>query len=387
MSKLDELIKKLCPDGVRFEELKNKKIFKFYYGKGNKIPEDNGGIYNVYGANGIVSHIDEYNCEDVSIIGHIGAVGMVNRCKEKCFVTYNGTIAEVVDKSKVNSQYLYYVLTTLNLPSYKKGSQPFLSVSDFDKIRIPVPPLEVQCEIVHILDDFTLLSAELSAELKARQKQYEYYRNEVLKCSDNKKLVKFGDVAKIQRGASPRPISQFITDDENGVNWIKIGDVEEGKKYITQCKEKITIEGSRKSRLVKKGDFILSNSMSFGRPYILSINGCIHDGWLSISDFQNYYLPDFLYHLLNSNDIQNMFKQKASFGGAVQNLNADIVRNIELPLISLEQQKKIIKVLDKFEIYCNNISEGLPAEIKARQKQYEYYRDKLLTFKELKVNE
>ena len=209
----------------------------------------------------------------------------------------------------------------------------------------------------------------------------------MLKCSDNTKLVKFGDVAKIQRGASPRPISQFITDDENGVNWIKIGDVEEGKKYITQCKEKITIEGSRKSRLVKKGDFILSNSMSFGRPYILSIDGCIHDGWLSISDFQNYYLPDFLYHLLNSNDIQNMFKQKASFGGAVQNLNADIVRNIELPLISLKQQQKIIKVLDKFEIYCNDISEGLPAEIEARQKQYKYYRDKLLTFKELKVNE
>lgn len=78
MSKLDELIKKLCPNGVKFEELRNKKIFKFYYGKGNKIPEDIGGIYEVYGANGVVSHINEYNCEDVTIIGHIGAVGMVN---------------------------------------------------------------------------------------------------------------------------------------------------------------------------------------------------------------------------------------------------------------------------------------------------------------------
>ena len=159
MSKIDELIERLCPNGVRFEELKNKKLFNFYYGKGNRIPEDIGGIYDEYGEKGIVSHINEYNCEDVTIIGHIGAVGMVNRCKKKCFVTYNGTIAEVVDKTMVNSQYLYYVLTTLNLPSYKKGSQPFLSVSDFDKIRIPVPPLEVQCEIVHILDDFTLLSA------------------------------------------------------------------------------------------------------------------------------------------------------------------------------------------------------------------------------------
>lgn len=102
-------------------------MFKFYYGKGNKIPEDIGGKYDVYGANGVVSHINEYNCEDVSIIGHIGAVGMVNRCKGKCFVTYNGTIAEVVDKTKVNSQYLYYVLTTLNLPSYKKEVSHFIS--------------------------------------------------------------------------------------------------------------------------------------------------------------------------------------------------------------------------------------------------------------------
>ena len=180
MNKIDELVNKLCPNGVEFQELKNKNLFKFYYGKGNKIPEDTGGIYDVYGANGVVSHIDEYNCEDVTIIGHIGAVGMVNRCKEKCFVTYNGTIAEVVDKTKVDTQYLYYVLTTLNLPSYKKGSQPFLSVSDFENIKIPVPPLEVQREIVHVLDEFTLLSAELSAELKARQKQYEYYRDKLL---------------------------------------------------------------------------------------------------------------------------------------------------------------------------------------------------------------
>lgn len=180
MHNIKELIKKLCPNGVEFVELSNKELFKFYYGKGNKIPEDVGGIYNVYGANGIVSHINEYNCEDITIIGHIGAVGMVNRCKGKCFVTYNGTIAEVVDKSKVNTQYLYYVLTTLNLPSYKKGSQPFLSFSDFKNIKIPVPPIEVQNEIVRILDDFTELEVELEVELEARRKQYEYYRDKLL---------------------------------------------------------------------------------------------------------------------------------------------------------------------------------------------------------------
>lgn len=138
----------------------------------------------MYGANGVVSHIDDYNCEDVTIIGHIGAVGLVNRCKGKCFVTYNGTIANVVDKSMINTQYFYYVLTTLNLPSYKKGSQPFLSVSDFESIEIPVPPLPVQEHIVKILDRFDKLCNDITeglpAEIEARQKQYEYYRDKLL---------------------------------------------------------------------------------------------------------------------------------------------------------------------------------------------------------------
>ena len=195
---------------------------------------------------------------------------------------------------------------------------------------------------------------------------------------------KFVNIASIQRGASPRPISQFITNDMDGVNWIKIGDVDKESKYITKSKEKITIDGSKKSRKVKKGDFILSNSMSFGRPYILAIDGCIHDGWLSISDFEDVFISDFLYYLLNSNDIQNEFRKKASFGGAVQNLNADIVRGIELHIPSKDDQQKIISFLDRFDKLCNDITNGLPAEIEARQKQYEYYRDKLLTFKEKK---
>ena len=102
-------------------------------------------------------------------------------------------------------------------------------------------------------------------------------------CPDGVEYKSLGEIALIVRGASPRPIKNFITDDEDGVNWIKIGDVLPGSKYITNTKEKITQAGADKSRFVKKGDFILSNSMSFGRPYILEIDGCIHDGWLSIT--------------------------------------------------------------------------------------------------------
>ena len=143
-------------------------------------------------------------------------------------------------------------------------------------------------------------------------------------CPDGVEYKKLGEIATVLRGASPRPIKKYITNDSDGVNWIKIGDVPVGSKYITQSEEKITKEGAEKSRYVQKGDFILSNSMSFGRPYILAIDGCIHDGWLSISNFKDVFLSDYLYYLLSSSAIQQEMKKRASFGGAVQNLNADI---------------------------------------------------------------
>ena len=196
----------------------------------------------------------------------------------------------------------------------------------------------------------------------------------------------FGEIATIVRGASPRPIQNFITDSEDGIPWIKIGDVKPEDKYITTTKEKITLEGSKKSRLVKPGDFILSNSMSFGRPYISKITGCIHDGWLSISNFEDYFIPDFLYHLLSSKTIQDVMSMKASVG-TVKNLNAEIVRSIELPIYSKDEQKRIVNILDKFEELTNDMVNGLPAEIEVRRKQYEYYRNKLLSFEEVEVNE
>ncbi len=157
--------------------------------------------------------------------------------------------------------------------------------------------------------------------------------------------IKIGDVCVVERGGSPRPIDKFITEDENGINWIKIGDTTESM-YITKTAQKIIPEGVKKSRLVHSGDFLLSNSMSFGRPYILNIDGCIHDGWLVLRDKDNLFDKHFLYYCLSSQTTYTKFKSMA-VGGVVNNLNSEMVRNVQIPLPPLNEQRKIATVLDK----------------------------------------
>lgn len=172
--------------------------------------------------------------------------------------------------------------------------------------------------------------------------------------------IQLGSLCNIVRGGSPRPIQNYITDSADGYNWIKIGDVAPGSKYISSTKEKIKKEGLVKTRQVFKGDFILSNSMSFGRPYILKIDGCIHDGWLAIKDVENHFIPDFLYYYLSAPSTYSIF-EKLVKGGVVSNLNSDIVKGIEAPVPRMEVQQQIVAELDKIneviadcrELLCN----------------------------------
>ena len=159
------------------------------------------------------------------------------------------------------------------------------------------------------------------------------------------KYVKLGEVCTVERGGSPRPIDDFITTDENGINWIKIGDADESM-YITKTAQRIKPEGMKKSRCVKPGDFLLSNSMSFGRPYILKIDGCIHDGWLVLRDENNVFDKKFLYYYLSAPITYKKFKSMA-VGGVVNNLNSDMVRKVRVPIPSQEEQHRISDRLDK----------------------------------------
>lgn len=160
---------------------------------------------------------------------------------------------------------------------------------------------------------------------------------------------KLGEIFYIQRGGSPRPIDAYLTKDPNGVNWIKIGDTKNVSKYIYKTKEKIKPEGVKMSRIVEEGDFILSNSMSFGRPYIMKTTGCIHDGWLVLKEKTSGVDQNYLYYVLSSELIYRQFEKLAS-GSTVRNLNIDLVSNVEIAYpSSLAEQKQIVEVLDTVE--------------------------------------
>lgn len=160
------------------------------------------------------------------------------------------------------------------------------------------------------------------------------------------KWIRLDGMATIVRGGSPRPMKNFITKREDGLNWIKIGDAERGTARISQCAEKIIPEGLKKTRFIQKGSLLLTNSMSFGYPYILDVDGCIHDGWLAFSDFESVVNRDYLYYALLSPYCRSIFIAKAA-GAVVKNLNIDKVKEVFVPVPPLHEQARIVAKLEE----------------------------------------
>ena len=165
---------------------------------------------------------------------------------------------------------------------------------------------------------------------------------------------RLGNISNIARGGSPRPIESYITDDKSGINWIKIGDTEKDGKYIYTTKEKIKKEGLSKSRYVESDDFLLTNSMSFGRPYILKTNGCIHDGWLVIGNIKNVFNQDYLYYALSSNFMYQTLSLLAA-GSTVKNLKSDTVKSVLFPIPPMKEQQEIANAVNRFMEYVVSI--------------------------------
>ncbi|EMF0257571.1 restriction endonuclease subunit S [Enterococcus raffinosus] len=191
--------------------------------------------------------------------------------------------------------------------------------------------------------------------------------------------VRFSEVSTIVRGGSPRPIKEFITEADDGINWIKIGDTDKGGKFINSTKEKIKSSGLKKTRYVTKGTFLLTNSMSFGRPYILNVDGAIHDGWLAISNYEEVFSRDFLYYLLSSKVAYHQFLALIS-GAVVKNLNSDKVASLLVPVPPQKEQERIVSAimvgLPKVDDYqklhdrLEKINKELPEKLRKSILQY-----------------
>lgn len=374
MNQLNKLIKKLCPNGVKYKTIQE--LCEITRGK--VISKDfiryNIGEYPVYSSqtenNGELGKINTYdfNGEYLTWTTDGANAGSVFYRNGKFSITNVCGLLKTLN-NKITTKFLFYILS-IEAPKYVNTGMgnPKLMSNLMAKIRVAVPPLEVQDEIVRILDDFTLLSAELSAELKARQKQFEYYNNKLLNISGEIKQI--GDVANFSTGSKPNKI------------------IEEYNKTLYEYINAGTTNSGYFNETNRKGNAVTTPSR--GQGGIGFVGYQEKDFWLGPLCYaiypkdNNVLNPKYLYYELSSKR-DEILKRKNT--GGVPSLNGCDLKTIPINVPSIEDQNKIVDILDKFDKITNDIQEGLPAEIAARQKQYEYYRDKLLTFKELEIKE
>lgn len=405
MSKLDELIAKFCPNGVEYKTIDEIAV-DIYRGSGIKrdqVTEEGipcvryGEIYTTYGVwfekckshtkfeyvkapkyfehGDILFAITGESVEDIAkCCAYIG--------NEKCLA--GGDI--VVLKHKEDPKYISYALSTVDAQRQKssgkvKSKVVHSSVPSIKAIKLPVPPLEVQREIVHILDSFTLLTAELTAELTARKKQYEYYRDNILTFDTTIKHVRLGDICSvITKGTTPKSYTK------TGVSFVKT-EAFDGAKIIpnklSYVDEETHTTFLKRSMLEENDILITIAGATIGKCAIVpkEILPANTNQALAIIRLAKGNSPKYVMYLLQS-DLMKRYMQKNIKGSAQPNLNLKQLNDFIIPLPPLNVQERLVRVLDNFEAICTDLNIGLPAEIEARQKQYEYYRDLLLTFAE-----
>jgi len=218
-------------------------------------------------------------------------------------------------------------------------NQASIRTQDIKSILIPLPSLSVQHEIADEIEGYQKI-------IDGARQVVENWKPRI-DIDPEWSVIELGEVCQIQRGGSPRPINDFFTDAPEGINWIKIGDAQENDKYILKTKQKIKREGVTKTRLVRDGDFILSNSMSYGRPYIVKIDGAIHDGWLLLRIKDSTRISqDYLYYILSSDQTKSQYERMAT-GGVVNNLNSSLVSEVKIPIPDIEIQNRIVLEIEQ----------------------------------------
>ena len=398
MSRLEELIQQLCPEGVEYSKLVD--VSDILYGypcDATKFNDDNVGLPLIRIRDVLIGTTTTYTTEKVppEYIIQTGdlLVGMdgnfhVGNWKDSCGVLCQ-RVCRVQSKDEnivLNgflSHYLPPVIKQIELGK-PGGTVKHLLAKDVNAIVIPIPPLEVQREVVRILDQFTELTAELTTELTTRKKQYEYYRNNLLNSLPNSIEMQFGKLFQFQNGfafksnlfkAQGEPILRITNIKENRID-------ESGLVYFDPMDYKENLD----SFVVEPGDIVVA--MSGATTGKIGVNITERSFYLNqrVGKFVpngNVILKRYLYHLLLQNS--NRLLEISQGSGAQPNLSSEKLKKLTAKIPPIPEQKKIVSLLDRFDTLCNDLTSGLPAEIEARRKQYEYYRDKLLTFTELEV--
>lgn len=345
VKKLGEICEKISAGGDKPAEFSPIKTNDF------KIPIYSNGIKD----NGLYGYTKYATINKQAItVSARGTIGFV--CvRNEPFCPIVRLISAIPKDNILDLKFLAYALK-FKIPSGEGSSIPQLTVPNFKQLEIPLPPLSEQKAIADKLDDsFAKIENAITNLINAKE-NLKLYKQSVLKSAFNGDLLpntspthwevkKLGEIFNIVRGGSPRPIKSYLTDDKNGINWIKIGDIETGSKYITHTKQKILASGLKKSRAVKAGDLLLTNSMSFGRPYISKINGAVHDGWL-IFEPKIQISKDYVFYFFSSSDTYSKLSNLA-VGSTVKNLQINFLENFEIPLPPLSEQNLIVAEIDR----------------------------------------
>ncbi|GAB0590039.1 restriction endonuclease subunit S [Escherichia coli] len=384
MSELSYLEKLL--DGVEVEWLPLSGLARIRNGKDHKSLSE--GEFPVYGSGGIMRYVDTYAYNKPSVLiprkGSLGNLFFVN----VPFWTVDTIFYTEIDEAQIRPKYLYYFLTTVGLGEMNQaGGVPSQTQSVLNKLKIPIPcpdnpekSLAIQSEIVRILDKFTELTAELTAELSMRKKQYNYYRDQLLSFKEGEVEWKsLEDIALFRRGSFPQPYGNSEWYDGEGcMPFVQVADVaDSGFTLHTKTKQQISKIAQSKSVFVEAGTIVVTLQGTIGRVAITQYD-CYVDRTLAI--FTNFKVKInkkyFAYQLKAKFDSEKEFAR----GSTLKTITKEEFSKFQLPLPSINEQNRIVSLLDKFDTLAHSIKQGLPREIELRQKQYEYYRDLLFSF-------
>ena len=380
MSKLEELIQELCPNGVEYKKLGDMCQIKTGKLNANAMVED--GKYPFFTCDANPYRINEYAFDTSAILvsGNGSQVGHLNSYEGK-FNAYQRTyvLDEFVD---VDKQFLYHYMGAYLRPyiivNCKKGSVPYITLPMLQNFKVAVPPLEVQREIVHILDSFTLLSAELTAELTARKKQYEYYRNKLLTFNIDVKYKKLGEIFDFRNGLS-KGKDYF----GSGVPFIRYTDVYNHralkKEHISALVE-CTSDEIKKLK-VCRGDVLFTRTsetaedVGWSSVMLDDVEDCVFNGFtIKATPKTKDLLPEYCAYCFSTDSFRDYVTKHCAFTTRAS-LTGNTIAEYKIAVPSHEVQQRIVNVLDNFEEICTDLNIGLPAEIEARKKQYEFYRD------------